>query len=488
MATPLASQMMAPVGIHSYHSLFVVSSEVPRHVFTYRWWEDEATTVLWAFNIPEICMVIRYALFRDDNLPRSALLSRNYETVDSFLVALSDPREHQYLSALSHLQRVEEVLRRSRIPAIKPIPWSWFPPREPIDPRIIASAIDIESHCQFMRMEFEEIVRAALGYPAPSVEWFLQQHTSLYVHLLDHLKVYPEQISVYMEVEKYLRGRSPFAYRAVVQCLHTLLPETAFNVRIPNTPDLEFIAGPIQNMFKDQPPKLTTILKMLSVLSVRFRAQYSQTPKMDWHTPFDTTCLFLEDHLNATSPKDLAHTLAITDEVDFSRLSRQNILNGDGMAKELMENWHTISMSVWECCCALPDMFESLQECAQASLSKTRRRDANLTSKIQTLFIKKDYYSLTAILEGLQRFSISTAQSRGLNSNLGGMLVLDAPILPEAIHLINPVHNYAAYHQHFLEDPGTPFLFAHFREYQQHGETAIQPLFDYLQGLVSKAL
>jgi len=202
MATHLTTQMMAPVGIHSYHSLFVATSEVPRHVFTFRWWEDEATTVLWAFNIPEICMVIRYALFWDENLPRSALLSRNYETVDSFLFALSDPREHQYLSALSHLQRVEEVLRRSRIPVVKPIAWSWFPPRELMDPRIVASAIDIESHCQFMRMEFEEIVRAALGYPAPSVEWFLQQHTSLYVHLLDHLKVYPEQISVYLDVEK----------------------------------------------------------------------------------------------------------------------------------------------------------------------------------------------------------------------------------------------------------------------------------------------
>ncbi|KAJ5652203.1 Guanine-nucleotide dissociation stimulator CDC25 [Penicillium longicatenatum] len=439
---------MAPVNSPSYQSLFVTSSEVPRHVFKFRWWEDEATTVLWAFNIPEICMVIRYALFRDENLPRSALLSRNSETVDTFLVALSDLREHQYLSALSHLQRVEEVLRRSRIPVIKPIAWSWFPPREPPDPRFIASAIDIESHCQFMRMEFEEIVRAALGYPAPSVEWFLQQHTSLYVHLLDHLNVYPEQIPVYLEVEKYLRGRSPFAYRAVVQCLHTVLPETAFNVRIPNTPDLEFIAGPIQNLFKDHPPKLTTILKMLSVLSVRFRAQYSQTPKMDWHTPFDTTCLFLEDHLGATSPKDLARTLASTDEVDFSRLSRQSILKGD----------------------------------------ETAPRDPDLTRRNQTLFIKKDYYSLTAILEGLQRYSISTAQSRGLNSNLGGMLVLDTPIFPEAIHLINPMHNYAAYHQHFVENPGTPFLFAHYRDYLQHGETALQPLFDYLQGLASKAL
>ncbi|KAJ6114845.1 Guanine-nucleotide dissociation stimulator CDC25 [Penicillium sp. IBT 16267x] len=468
MATPLATGtlMAAPAGLPSYPSLFVPSSEVPRHVFTFRWWEDEATTVLWAFNIPEMCMVIRYALFRDENLPRSALLSRNSETVDTFLVALSDPREHQYLSALSHLQRVEEVLRRSRIPVIKPIAWSWFPPSEPPDPRAIASAIDIESHCQFMRMEFEETVRAALGYPAPSVEWFLQQHTSLYVHLLDHLNVYPEKIPVYMEVEKYLRGRSPFAYRAVVQCLHTVLPEAAFNVRLPNTPDLQFIAGPIQNLFKDNPPKLTTILKMLCVLSVRFRRQYSQTPKMDWLTPFDTTCLFLEDYLGATSPKDLAHTLARTDEVDFSRLSRQSILNGDGMAKQLMENWHTTSMSVWECCCALPDMMETMQECAQI------------------LFIKRDYYSLTAILEGLQRFSISTARSRGLNSNVGGMLVLDAPVLPEAIHLINPIHNYAAYRQHFLENPGTPFLFAHYREYQQHGETAIQPLFDYLQGLV----
>ncbi|KAJ5918256.1 hypothetical protein N7454_010631 [Penicillium verhagenii] len=243
--------VMAP----AYQSLFAPGQEIPRLMnVTYRWWEDEATTVLWAFNIPEICTLIRYALFRDEELPRQALLSRNAETIDAFLVSLADTWEHRYLSNLSHLQRVEEVLRRLRIPPLREVHWSWFPPRHSVEPRNIAFAIELESHCQFMRMHFEDIVRAALGYSAPSVDWFLQQHTALYIHLLDHLTIYPEQIPTYIEAEKYLRSGSPFAYRAIVQCLHTLLPDAALNLRLPTKPGLEFITTPIQKLFLENPP------------------------------------------------------------------------------------------------------------------------------------------------------------------------------------------------------------------------------------------
>lgn len=202
MSSTLSSQVV-PDSTQSYHSLFQSASEFPCFVVTYRWWEDEATTVLWAFNIPDMRQVIRYALFRDENFPRSSLLSRNADTIDAFLVALSDPREHQLLGNLSHLQRVEEILRRSRIPPFQPIPWSWFPsPGHSSDARAIAVAMDTESHFHFTQIAFEEIVRASLGYHAVSVEWFLLQHTALHVHLLDHLRTYPEEIPLYVEVEK----------------------------------------------------------------------------------------------------------------------------------------------------------------------------------------------------------------------------------------------------------------------------------------------
>ncbi|KAJ5769119.1 hypothetical protein N7520_003678 [Penicillium odoratum] len=476
---------MPPTGLPSYHALFLPGSEIPRFAISYRWWEDEATTVLWAFNIPDLCLLIRYALFRDENLPRNALISRNAETVDLFLLALSDAREHPSFYVLSNVQRVEEVLRRSRIPPLRPIHWSWFPPRGGLDPRSIASAIEKESHCQFLRVDFEEIVRAALGYPSPSVEWFLQQHTALYIHLVDHLRVYPDEILAYVEAEKYLRDRSPFAHRAVVKCLHTVLP--TFNVHLPTSPGLEFVASPVQSLFKNPQYKLTTILKILSVLAKRFRTHYSQMSTMDWVTPFDTTAVFLEECLSTTSSKDLAQKLFEIDEMEFSQLSRQSIITCDIRTTQLVENWHTISMSTWECCCALPDMIKTLQECAQASLPKRLKLGLELQPGLetnrkpwkQTLYTKKDYYSSTAILEGLHRFYASTAQ---LNVNGSySTVVVDTCVSPEAASLITSAQNYAVYRQHYVQNPGIPFLFPHIRDYQQHGESSIQPLLDFLQ-------
>lgn len=188
----------------SYQSLFQIGAEFPRFVVPYRWWEDEATSILWAFNIPEIRQVIRYGLFRDENFPRNSLLSRNADTIDAFLVALSDPREHQLLGSLSHVQRVEEILRRSRIQPFQPVPWMWFPPQpgHDLSAQEIAEAIEAESHHQFRKICFEEIVRASLGYNAVSVEWFLLQHTALYNYLYNHLQTYPEEIPLYVEAEK----------------------------------------------------------------------------------------------------------------------------------------------------------------------------------------------------------------------------------------------------------------------------------------------
>lgn len=195
--------VVPPDSTQSHQSLFQASAEFPRVGVAYRWWEDEATTVFWAFNIPDISRVIRYGLFRDANFPRDSLLSRNAHNIDAFLKAMSEPAEQQLLGNLSHVQRVEEILRRSSIPALERVPWSWFPspPGYSQDARAIAGAIEAESHYQFTRIAFEEIVRASLGYTAPSVEWFLLQHTACHIHLLDHLQSYPEEIPLYLEVE-----------------------------------------------------------------------------------------------------------------------------------------------------------------------------------------------------------------------------------------------------------------------------------------------
>lgn len=166
---------------------------------------------------------------------------------------------------------------------------------------------------------------------------------------------------------KNLRSRSPFAHRALVQCIRTVRPNAGQDIRQSSGPGFEFVAGPIQRLFKDQPPSLTTILKVFSVLAVRFRRQYVHTSRMDWRSPFDTEILFLEYCLSSSSPEDLAQTLISSDEVDYAGLSRQNILANDAVVKSLLANWHNLSISVWECCSALPDITPSLRECGQVS-------------------------------------------------------------------------------------------------------------------------
>ncbi|KAJ5154582.1 uncharacterized protein N7500_010021 [Penicillium coprophilum] len=474
----------------SYPSIFQLNLEIPAFFTSYRWWEDEATTVFWAFDIQEISRVIQFGLFYDENLPRTSLCARNVDTIDTFLIALSKPHEYQLLGNLSHIQRVEEILRRSSISPFQAIPWSWLPPQSSptLDAREIATAIEAESHFHFRQVAFEEFVRAALGYNAVFVEWFLQQHTSLYIILRDHLSAYPEDIPVYTEVERHLRSQSPFAHRALVHCLQAVRP--GGNREMPNlsTAGFEFIAGPIQALFKDQPGRLTAMLKTLSVLAIRFRRQYIHPRTMDWKTPFDTSIPFLDDCLESTSPTDLARSMRVLDEHHFAELTRQSLITEDAVVKRLQIQWRALSASVWECCAALPDLLPYLQECTRVSslYPKSRRSpkgQSPLTVKPseQSLLTTRNYHSLTAVIKGLHTYSILTAPAANEATAPGNMITLETLIPQEIISLMNPAQNFAAYRQHYQSFPGIPFLTPHIRDHQQNGESALQPVFQYLQ-------
>jgi hypothetical protein len=188
----------------TFPSLFQSASELPPFFVPYRWWEDEATTVLWTFDIWDISRAIRFGLFSDEDLPRTVLQSRNARTVDDFLFTLIQPRERAFICNLSHVQKVEEILRRSQETGPASTPWSWFPwnARHERDARTIASGIDAECHLHFREVPFEEWVRYSLGYLAPSVEWFFLQHTAFFIHLSNHLGTHPEEVAKYWEVEK----------------------------------------------------------------------------------------------------------------------------------------------------------------------------------------------------------------------------------------------------------------------------------------------
>ncbi|KXG46106.1 Guanine-nucleotide dissociation stimulator CDC25 [Penicillium griseofulvum] len=447
----------------SYPSIFQLNLEIPAFFANYRWWEDEATTVFWAFDIQEISRVIQFGLFDDESVPRTSLCARNVDTIDTFLMALSEPHEYQFLGSLSHSQRVEEILRRSSISPFQAIPWSWLPPQSSptLDALEIAAAIEAESHFHFRQIAFEEFARAALGYKAVFVEWFLQQHTALYIILRDHLSAYPGDIPLYTEVEKHLRSRSPFAHRALVHCL--LAVQTGgphHDMSKPHTAGFEFIAGPIQALFMGQQGRLTAMLKMLSVLAIRFRRQYIHPPTMDWKTPFDTSIPFLDDYLDSTSPADLARTMNGADEHLFAELTRESLITEDVVVGRLQTQWRTLSTSVWECCSALPDLIPYLQECAK------------------TLLTTRNYHSLAAVIKGLHTYSILTTRT---NKSKGNMITLEALIPQVLVALMDPAQNFNAYRDHYRRFPGIPFLMPHIHDFKQNGESILEPIFKHLQ-------
>ncbi|KAL2808390.1 hypothetical protein BJX63DRAFT_35459 [Aspergillus granulosus] len=447
-------------GQPSYPSPFRSSDERPQFSIQYRWWEDEAPPMLWGFDIEEIRRVIRYGLYPDEQLPRMALQSRSTATVEKFLLGLAMPQERALLAQLPHVQKVEEILHRCRSVTPPLVAWSWLPARKDnnLDSLALATAIDSESHLQFSRITFEELVRYALGYPSLQVEWFLQQHTVFYAILLDHLNAFPEECVRFLEVEGHLRSKSPFAHRAVAYALQG----AGIQVEIANTgPGFAFIAAPIQRLFRDLPQNLTSILKVLCVLGIRFERTYLHAREMKWSQPFSIVFFFLEDILNSTSATDFARTLTTADEREFAGLIDQGTFD-ENLAHRISVRWEKLSIDVWECCKALPKMIEYIQE------------------SLQPLLADRNYHSLTAILSGLHRYSVSEATVVRTDNGTAA-LAMNPMFGPEFQYLIDPAQNYATYRQQYDSVPGIPFLIPHLNQHRELGDGVLQILFQQLR-------
>ncbi|PYH44925.1 uncharacterized protein BP01DRAFT_423822 [Aspergillus saccharolyticus JOP 1030-1] len=441
-----------------YPSIFRAEAEIATFYPKYRWWEDEAMTMLWAFDIQEIKRAIRFGLFRDENTPRTTFQNRNAAAIDDFLSELVGPQESLFIGNLSHVQKVEEILRRCRNEDPTLESWSWFPAqgKRSMTAIGIADDMDNESHVHFTRVPFEALVRYSLGYSAPLVDWFLQQHTALYIHLLHHLRAFPEEVSLYIQVEQHLRTRSPFAHRAVVMCLRSLRKAGQLPAS-PPTPAFDFIAGPIQQLFNETAPSLKSVLKVLCVSAMRFKQTYVHTRQMDWSRPFQLNLAFLEDLTASTSPLDFASTMSHIDEGYLTGLTHKSFSEPGPVVKRVFTEWELLSIAVWECCTALPDLVGYIQECVQALLAV------------------RNYHSLTAIIDGLRKYSITTCSSYPASHEVPYMLP------PEFEVLLDPSDNFLGYREAFNNSPGVPFLVPHIREFQQHGPPAIQLLFRHMR-------
>ncbi|CRG82879.1 Piezo-type mechanosensitive ion channel component 1 [Talaromyces islandicus] len=445
----------------NYQPLFRSSLEIPRFHTPYRWWEDEARTVLWSFDTRQVMLVIRFGLFNDGNQPRAALQKRDATFIEKLIEGLLQPYELPYLPGLSHAQRVEEILRRCQVTEPVNVSWSWFPARARLvtDPATVAQEIEAESHLQFRSVPFETWVRYSLGYAAPEVDWFLLQHTVFYIVLFNYLQTYPQEIPKYQQVGKLMSTKSPFAHRAIVECLSRFQPNSAGAASRTYAPGFEFIAGPIQALFNASRLGLYNTVKLLSVVSIRFQQTYIHVPHMDWHKKLDTQVPLLNSLLASHSATDFARSLTRSDDSKLSQLSREKLIDDKNPTVEaLHERWSTLSTNVYECCTALPETVPYIQQSAEI------------------LHSLRNYYSTIALIHGLQLVALSyswTSLTTDGEESISMVSLTPASLL----YLSDASNNHAAYRQAMKTTPGIPFLVPHIEEYRLHGEVALDELF-----------
>ncbi|KAL4924876.1 uncharacterized protein BDV17DRAFT_201029 [Aspergillus undulatus] len=439
-------------GQDSYPSVFRASEERPQVRFPYRWWEEDAKSIFWGPDAESMQRIIRYGLLTDRQLPYMALKLRSVPDVNDIISKVVSSEESV---GLSLEQKADMFIRRCK-PTVPPkILWGWLPARKDIDldALVIAEAIESESYLHFTRIPYEELVAYSLGYPSKGVEWFLQQHTRFYAHMLSHLLAYPEEIEKYTSVEHYLRSRSPFAHRAIVRALLG----AGFQTDLPNSsPGFEFFAGPIQRLFKELPPDYAAILKVLGVLGARFERVYLRAGKMNWTKPFSIAHSFLEDIRTADDYVDFARNLTENDEQVFLAFVEEEDFDYN-LANRLSVRWELLSIEVWDCCRALPDLMGFIQK------------------SLTTLFEQRNYHTLTALLNGLYKYSI-TASVPILTGDGNTALALHQVVPPEYFYLLDPSQNYAAYRQQYQTAAGIPFLIPHLREACEYGEPVLQNL------------
>ncbi|EER45701.1 conserved hypothetical protein [Histoplasma capsulatum H143] len=310
---------------------FNVDLKPPRFDVQWRWWEDEASFILRAFTVEAIKRLVQFRLYHDDNLPRSILRSRDSNTVTKFLSSLLPPDDGTIVTELTHYDRVEKLLSLCRSKDNEARPWTWFPTRHPndLDYEAVARDVNEESYLQFKAVRFEDWVHYSLGYPTPSVEWFLVQHSKLSSYLVDHFNEFPDRSHKYVEVEKHLRSRSPFAHQAVLCSLKVKGIVDSDDTPLSTHRLMRFLTIPIQNLFTTQQNGLIRMLKKLVVLEIRFNHMYHQGSDLNWDSNFEAESPLLDEFFEASSPRALARCLTHSDDREFTGLSLQSFVTED---------------------------------------------------------------------------------------------------------------------------------------------------------------
>ncbi|PGH28853.1 hypothetical protein GX50_08401 [[Emmonsia] crescens] len=352
-------------------SPFNVELKPPRFDVQWRWWEDEASFILRAFTVEAIKRLVQFRLYHDDNLPRSILRSRDANAVTAFLNSLLPSNDGTIVAQLTHYDRVDKLLSLCRSKDSEARPWSWLPttPFSDLGYETIARDVNEESYLQFKAVRFEDWVHYSLGYPTPSVEWFLVQHSQLSSYLIDYFNEFPDQAHKYVEVEKHLRLGNPFAHQAVLCCLKAKGIVESDGAPLSTHELMQFLTIPIQNSFTTQQNGLILMLKKLVVLKIRFNRIYHQGSDVNWDSHFEAESPLLDEIFEASSPRTLARSLTHSDDREFTGLCLRSFVTEDSKFHQLTANWDDLCTVTEECSLAYPDLVDYFKNCVQVSLS-----------------------------------------------------------------------------------------------------------------------
>ncbi|OQD77375.1 hypothetical protein PENANT_c108G02718 [Penicillium antarcticum] len=320
-----------------------------------------------------------------------------------------------------------------------PESWDWRLSQSLLEgPEATAAKLAKQSIRRFSQIPFEELVRRAYGHPSQGIddlhreyEFLKVQVYSTFTRNLEHLEFLNQLKGCLNEIDAdpFVCTAIERAWQGVVSQRKPHVPfveEKSENMNPELDERLQWIIDPLQRLLQSS-DTAQNVLRQLKILKIRFSKLYRSpegSPEASWGV-FSTDTHFFE-LIQWTDVSGLAMALSRKDQDVFSHcLVNVFYAKDDHARRALNTRWNRLSIAVEECMVAEVDMSRKLD---------------HLT---QELYRVSNYYSLTAIIQGIKASGFPTKALR----NFG--------------HLINSEHNYQRYQQlmkHMSTRPGIHFL------------------------------
>ncbi|KAJ5507044.1 hypothetical protein N7527_009187 [Penicillium freii] len=315
----------------------------------------------------------------------------------------------------------------------------------------IAAKLAEQSSHIFSRIPFTEFVRWAYGLPSRAIERFLWEYDflevkiySTFIRNLQHLELLGELKQSLKEIDA-----DPFVYAAIEKALqrvvlqrkpHVPLVDDKLETVEPELDErLQWIIKPLQRLLQT-PDTARNILQQLDILENRFYKLY-RSPEASWG-PFNTDTSFF-GQVQWIDVSEFANALSRKDQYFFSHYIVDALYAKDGHARRILNTrWNDLSIAVEECMVAKVDVSWKIDHLAQVVLTPFPI-DIYIDRKLQELYRVGNYYSLTAIIQGIK--------ASRLNTNALG----------DFGYLIDSENNYERYRRRAKTRPGMDFFFLH---------------------------